>query len=244
MEAIFDNYVPKYGEVPIEYEIDPKELKFAFQPIWDVKNHEKYGYECLMRPYRKAPMDYINAYEKAGRLDEIEGFTALYGIQAFLEAGLEGHIFLNSFPSSCASLEVVSKLKELQCEDMMDRIVIEVLEYTKHERFAWAMKKRVFEQFGLKMRIAIDDFGTGRNEDLKCLEIYKPDIVKIDRAYITEIHRHYWHQKVVKAMCDGGHANGIKILAEGVETEEEYRYLLPMVDYMQGYYLGKPKIYD
>ncbi|MCR5641062.1 MAG: EAL domain-containing protein [Lachnospiraceae bacterium] len=228
------------------YEIDPAQLKFAFQPIWDVRTNpiSIYGYECLMRPYGNLPMSYIWAYEKAGRLNEIEEMTAYYGAKAFLDAKLEGMIFLNSFPSTCMSLQRAYET-ECMCDTrLIDRMVIEILEYTKHDDFSWQVKKRAFEAAGVHPRYALDDFGTGENQDLECIHRYHPDLVKIDRKYISNIDSDPVKQHIVKTMVLKGHHDGIEILAEGVERKEEYDYLLPLVDYMQGFYLGKPKIYE
>lgn len=232
-----------YEDVPWNYEIHPETLQFAFQPIWDIKNHSIYGYECLMRPNGRPPMDYIMAYERAGRLQEIEEISFYYGAKAFLDAKLEGMLFMNSFPSTCMSLERALEAEMMASGRLRDRMVIEILEYTQHDDFSWQIKKMAFERSGARPLYAIDDFGTGENEDLACLRRYKPDIVKIDRKFVNHIESNPEHQNVIEHMVAGGRRDGIKLLAEGVETANEYYYLMSKVDYMQGYFLGKPKIY-
>ena len=226
-----------------EYVIRPEELKFAFQPIWNTRENTIYGYECLMRPYGKAPMDYINAYSRAGRLNEIEELTLLYGTQAFLDAKLPGFMFMNSFPSVCVSLELNQRMRREYQQKMKNRLVIEVLEYTRHDNFSWEIKKKALDAADINVRYAIDDFGTGTNLDVECIRKYKPDLVKIDRQFISGIDRDPEKQECVKLMVHYGHRDGIEMLAEGVETEAEYRFLKPVVDYMQGFFLGKPEIY-
>jgi len=227
-----------------KYEIDTDFLKFAFQPIWDTRINKIYGYECLMRPYGNAPMDYIQAYDRAGRLNEIEEMTAYYGSRAFLEANLEGYLFLNSFPSTCMSLDKAYETDQMCHDRLSNRLVIEILEYTQYDAFSWHVKKLAFDNSGANPRYALDDFGTGYNIDSECIERYQPDLVKIDRRFISHIDTDPVKQYAVKTMVLKGRHSGIEILAEGVERKEEYEYLLPLVDYMQGFYLGKPKIYD
>ena len=96
----------------------------------------------------------------------------------------------------------------------------------------------------LNDRIA-GDLGSGKHLDIQSINLYRPDVIKIDRKFITNIHEDQKKQAMVKDMIKTFHSRGIKALAEGIETEEEFNYLKTVdVDLMQGYYLGKPKIYE
>lgn len=104
-----------------------------------------------------------------------------------------------------------------------DKLVIEILEYTEGERWMWKTMEahtKVYEG----IEVSLDDFGTGHN-DVDAVDYYNPHTVKLDRSLIEQFHN-----------------KGIKILAEGVETEEEYMYMMEAgADYFQGYYLARPK---
>jgi len=220
-------------------------LKFAFQPIFDVRTGDVFGHEALMRPEGHSPAEVIESYAKAGLLNKIEEATLYYGTKAFMDAKLDGFLFLNSFPGACMSIDMALKTAELGGQEMANRFYIEILEYTKLDSFSWNVKMKAMTATGASPRFAIDDFGSGENTDQVCLNLYKPDMVKIDRKYISHIEENTENQIIVRNMIQSLHKRGIKVLAEGVETKEEYTYLMHTdIDYMQGYYLGRPKIYQ
>ncbi|MCR5639894.1 MAG: EAL domain-containing protein [Lachnospiraceae bacterium] len=233
----------KSGELP-DVEINLATLKFAFQPIFDIKTGDVFGYEALMRPGQYTPTEVIQSYANVDMLDYIEGITFYFATKAFFDAKLEGNLFLNTFPGTCMSADMAVRTISTYGSQLMDRLFIEVLEYTKLNPTAWATKKKVLEDTGLRPRYAIDDFGTGENFNLRCIRQYKPNLVKIDRQFISHIDTDLRNQEIVDEMIHYMHASGIQVLAEGVETEAEYLYLMKKdIDYMQGFYLGKPTIY-
>ena len=241
MEALFNPAALKQPRIFL----DTDTLKYAFQPIFDVRTGDVYGHEALMRPKDYTPFEIIEAYTEAEQLDQIEEATMYYGVKAFMDAGLDGYLFVNTFPGACMSLKMAQKVAELGGPEMANRFYIEILEYTNLNPFAWNIKRRAMEATGAMPHLAIDDFGTGINTDLRCIDLYKPELVKIDRKYISHIETNLEHQKTVSDMIQNLHGIGIKVLAEGVETEAEYKYLMRTdIDYMQGYYLGRPKIYE
>ena len=93
---------------------------------------------------------------------------------------------------------------------------------------------------GKSNEIAIDDYGTGHSNIVNLIR-YAPQIIKIDRFLITDIHQDVNKQMFVKSTIDFARMNCIKVLAEGVETSEELRTVIGFgVDYVQGYYTGRP----
>ncbi len=222
----------------------PEKINFAFQPIFEIKTGNIYGYEALMRPSPYTPMEVIAEYARFNRLNEIEEFTTYYAAKQFLENNLTGKLFLNSFPSAFVSDEMLEKVHQLVQHRLKNRLVVEMLEYTEFDSHAHYKKTTQFERSKTDEFIAIDDYGTGKNIDEECIEFYKPDIVKIDRKLIENIHKNITSQKAMLDICNYLHKKGIIILAEGVETQEEYDYLKNYpITLMQGYFLGKPKIY-
>ena len=93
---------------------------------------------------------------------------------------------------------------------------------------------------GQRLKIAIDDFGTGlSNMDL--VNIYEPDIVKLDRELISDIDKLPEKQKNVRNLLQEFHSRNMLVVAEGVEQKAEFDYLVGIgVDLFQGYYLGRP----
>jgi EAL domain-containing protein (putative c-di-GMP-specific phosphodiesterase class I) len=89
-------------------------------------------------------------------------------------------------------------------------------------------------------KIALDDVGEGYS-NLNLLIDMKPDIIKIDRNIISEIDKSPMKKSVYKALYDIANSNGIKVLAEGIERIEEFKTLKSIgVDFVQGFYFGKP----
>lgn len=220
---------------------DPSNIKFAYQPIWDIEHMSVLGYEALMRPFPFTPIEFIEELAARDRLQFLEEITNYYGSKQFLEANLDGYLFLNSCPSVGMSLEWSQKCMELGGEKMKPRLAYEMLEYSNPDNFAWKLKQKCFQEYGTNPLIVIDDFGTGWNFDFQCIEYYQPDIVKIDRAYITNIDSDPVNQEIVQQICAELKNRKIKVLAEGIETAAEFLYLKSLqIDYAQGYYLGKP----
>ena len=225
--------------------LDLKSLKYAYQPIFDIRTGIIFGYEALMRPAGHTPLEIIDAYTKANQLDFIEEISLYYGTKFFKEAGLQGYLFINSFADACMSSEGAKKVAELGGQEMASRLVFEILEYGTIDPSVWRVKKHAIEMYGSHPLYAIDDYGTGGNNDYHCINLYQPDIVKIDRSYIQNIDSNPANQAIVTDMIEHMHNRGILVLAEGVETKAEYDYLCQKdIDLAQGYYLGMPKIYS
>ncbi len=223
---------------------EPEKIDFAFQPIFEIGNGNIYGYEALMRPNPYTPMEVIAEYARCNRLNEIEEFTTYYAAKQFLDNNLKGKLFLNSFPSAFVSDQMLEKVHELVHHRLKNRLVIEMLEYTEFDSHAHNKKITQFKMSKTDEFVAIDDYGTGKNIDEECINFYKPDIVKIDRSLITNIHTNTTNQKALIDICNFLDKKGIIILAEGVETQEEYDYLKNYpIKLIQGFFLGKPEIY-
>ncbi len=232
----------KKEDVSVEYLLNnPQKIRYVFQPIYKLEDNSIYGYEALMRPDPYTPIVFIKAVAKLDKLYLIEEITNYYGVKQFMERNLGGKIFLNSFPSVCMRINEAKRVAALGGDKMKDRLVYEILEYTKLEQYAWKMKKAAFNSEGATPLVAIDDFGTGSNLDIECLEFYKPDIVKIDRKYVSEVDKDPEKQRFVKKIISELRKRNIAILAEGVETKEELDFFKEMkIDFAQGYYLGRP----
>lgn len=88
--------------------------------------------------------------------------------------------------------------------------------------------------------IAIDDFGTGHSS-LSALQRLPVDVVKIDRSFVRDVITDANDASIVAAVIDMGKKMGLKVIAEGVETEEQMRFLQSLkCNFMQGYYFSKP----
>jgi EAL domain-containing protein (putative c-di-GMP-specific phosphodiesterase class I) len=92
----------------------------------------------------------------------------------------------------------------------------------------------------LGTRIAIDDFGTGYSS-LKYLTIYPVNRLKLAQEFVSEVTGNYRNAAVVRASIRLAHELGVEVIAEGVESEAQMRFLVGAgCEYVQGYYYSKP----
>ena len=105
----------------------------------------------------------------------------------------------------------------------------------------YLMTDELFQSFTAKgIEMAMDDFGTGYSS-LSYLRRYPFAIVKIDRSFINDMTTDPADRELVNASIAMAHGLGLKVVAEGVETEEQANSLKIMnCDYVQGYYFSKP----
>lgn len=102
------------------------------------------------------------------------------------------------------------------------------------------IKRNIIELKRLGVEISIDDFGTGYSSltRLKDLQI---DYLKLDRTFILNIDKDNDAKKVVISVIQLAKALGLKVIAEGIETKEQYELLKDLgCENAQGYYIHKP----
>ena len=101
----------------------------------------------------------------------------------------------------------------------------------------WNLFRKVRQ---LGCQVSLDDFGVGFSS-FSYLKHLRADILKIDGSFIRDIHNNNADQLFVKALVDVARGMGMRTIAEFVENEQVYRGSCSLgVDYVQGYYLGKP----
>ena len=118
------------------------------------------------------------------------------------------------------------------------------LEIELTETVASANDARVAKMFdairALGVKISIDDFGTGYSS-FSTLRQLGFDKIKIDREFVTDVQNRPDSQAICRSILTLGQGLGIKVLAEGVETADEYQWLLKEgCRHFQGFYFSKP----
>ncbi len=220
-------------------------LDFAMQPIVDAKTFEIIAYEALMRPQVdiiNTPYLVLQLAKEESKLDKIEKLV----MKKVLEKVHINHkklgnrkVFVNSIADQCLSTEDIEQLY-YKYPDEISKLVVEV---TEQEYVSESVIKEKIESIRkVGCGIALDDYGAGYSNEFTLLGgLY--DIIKIDMNLIRDIDVDLKRQEILKSIIKVSDYSGYKVLAEGVETENEVRVLMDLgVDYFQGYYFGKPNL--
>ena len=94
-----------------------------------------------------------------------------------------------------------------------------------------------FHEMGLE--VWMDDFGSGYSS-LTVLKDYRFDVIKIDMVFLRKFDER--SKVIVRSICEMAHSLGIRTVAEGVETKEQFAFLEEVgCTYAQGYLFGKPR---
>ena len=214
-------------------------IDMVFQPIYNAANLSISGFEALMRPEGKTPMDLIAEYQEADQLSVIELATCFGATMEYKKRGYTQPLSINSLPSEGLSDEQYEIYYKIFPE-MAGNIIVEIVEYTELNKHKWATKKRDIDTHGLQ--IALDDYSTGNN-DITAFDFFRPQFIKLDRSLISNIDTTPEKQINVLEMVSYFHDIGVRVVAEGIETMEEQEFLRheAKVDFLQGFYLGKPQ---
>ena len=90
------------------------------------------------------------------------------------------------------------------------------------------------------MGVALDDFGTGFSS-MSYLQHLPLDSLKIDRGFVSDVESNPRNAAICRALLSLGHSMGLSVIAEGVETDGQHRWLAAHgCDQVQGYLLGRP----
>jgi cyclic di-GMP phosphodiesterase Gmr len=222
----------------------------AFQPKVDIRSQEVVGFETLVR-WRDSegeihpPSSFIDLAIELGLIDTITHFVlaeALRSIKSLdQEFGPATTISVNVAAKQASDLNFMRSFAEiLRASPFASRIMLELTEdaFVAKSRFQLQILPMLRE---IGVRVSIDDFGTGYSS-LSALADITADELKVDRSFISAIHERPRSQSVLRAIESLGHALGMTIVAEGVETFEELAYLQAetRIRYAQGYYFSKP----
>ncbi|MBD5559694.1 MAG: EAL domain-containing protein [Clostridia bacterium] len=224
--------------------LEGSRFNFAFQPIVDLRSTDVYGYEALLRSeidYFKAPEDILTVARAQSRLGQLESaviMKALYIVQHNISKIGHRMIFINSGSNQCLSERECDTIKHIY-KDILGNIVMELTEAENDDPQKMAAKLTMLRELG--MRIALDDFGEGFSNEQRIVAM-QPNIVKIDIPLIQGVHDDTGKQKIITNLVSFCHARGIKVAAEGVETEADLETVIRMeMDYAQGLLLGEPR---
>lgn len=219
--------------------IEAAQLTTVFMPIISCKDGSLYGYEALTRPTNpsyQSISDLLDDAEIMGMYSQLELLMTLTAVQTFRELGSDSRLFINMAPETIRKGIYNLPIQEGIFDNI--KFVIEIIE--RGEVLLDIIKILTKTLGNLNAMIALDDFGAGYSNHLALLNS-KPDIVKVDRALIDNIEDDPDKQRAYENIVSFARGMGVQVLAEGVETQKQFEYLLRFgMDYSQGYYIGRP----
>ncbi|MGK5677675.1 EAL domain-containing protein [Actinoplanes sp. URMC 104] len=229
------------------------QLRVDLQPVVEVGTRRTRGVEALVRwadPERglQQPGSFIPLAEETGLITEVDRWMlneACAVVRRWQETAPATAPEWVSVNLSAANLEVPDLTDRvayaLASTGLPPRCLVLELTETVLMRDLAVTAGRLQELRELGVQIAIDDFGTGYSS-LGYLRDIPVDVLKVDRSFITGLAGNERQQQLVSAVLQLGHTLGLKVVAEGVETEEQLDLLAAMgCRYAQGYHLGVPE---
>jgi len=222
----------------------------AFQAKVDIRTEEIKGIEALVRlrddeGVIQAPGTFINLAVELGLIDELTHLVLaeiVKSIDLINEAfGPDTTISINVAAKQAGNPEFMHPFAQaIEATGFPKRFMIEVTEdaFVPKTHFQDEILP-IFRRLGVG--ISIDDFGIGYSS-LSALADITADEIKIDRSFITDIHKRPRSQGILRAIESLSDALGMTVIAEGIETYEELAYLqaATKIRYAQGYYFSKP----
>lgn len=229
--------------------IEKQQLSLVYQPQINIDSGEIIGVEVLSRWSHPqlgdvSPEDFIATAERIGMIKPLTEWilkTACSQAIAWKKAGFQSiQMAVNISPSHFLDKDIISLVRSVIEETGMVPAELE-LEVTENVVQTNPKNLSVFQNLKeLGVLLAIDDFGTGYSS-FASLKHLKVDYLKIDRYFINDMIRDDKTRLLVTSMVEMGRNLGYKIIAEGVETSEQFNLLKTLdCEYTQGYLFSKP----
>lgn len=223
-------------------------LENAFQPIVEVATGSVFGYESLLRGQERigftSPPALLDEAHQTGQLLALEQMMSGRALAKFatlpeyssttlflnLDVRLirQGHEFLEKVLHHLRASGIAPSSVCFEFSERFDNTSV-----PEFADLVADMRKAGF-------KLAIDDFGVGHGE-MKLLCDFPVDYLKIDRHFVSEIDRNPRKRHLVKNIVNIAHTLGIRVVAEGIETESEFLACREYgVDLVQGYFIARP----
>lgn len=237
-------------EEQLKLALDHREISVVYQPQVDSKTQKVKGIEALCRWNNKelgfvSPLDFIPAAERLGVIQELGEYVLKQACEDTLRLMPNGGeaigVSVNVSPKQVLDSGFAERVKHVVASTGLcaSRVTLEITEniLIKDLHVVEPVLKQLRE---LGFGISLDDFGTGFSS-LNYLNSLPVSEIKIDRSFIGKLNTSQHSATLVRAIIDIGAACQMKVVAEGVETNEQMTKLQQYeCDLLQGYYFDKP----
>jgi len=239
-------------EQELLHALERKELILHYQPQYYLHNRKISGAEALIRWKSKklgwiAPDDFISIAEDTGMIVEIGYFVFEEACKEYMR-WMEQGIDIDSISINISSIQfreddILDKLQEIIIKVGIPPYKIEI-EITESFIMEYStINLTILEDLrNMGCKISIDDFGTGYSS-MSYMKSLALDTIKIDKSFVDELPYNSHDVEVSKAIIALSKSLGYQVIAEGIETIEQEKFLKEHnCDIGQGYYFAKPMV--
>jgi diguanylate cyclase (GGDEF)-like protein len=228
------------------------ELMLHYQPVVEVAGATTVGVEALIRWHHPeqglvAPVRFIPVAEESGLIIPIGAWVLEQACSQLRDwhhrgpADRRGSVEVNLSARQIDDPGIVATVEQILARTGLppEHLTLEITESALMRDAASALVVlSALKEIGVLL--AIDDFGTGYSS-LSYLQRFPLDILKVDRMFVEELGMRTGGDEIVSAVIKLAHALGLQVVAEGVETEQQFEVLRSLdCDFAQGYLFSRP----
>ncbi|MGR9116373.1 MAG: EAL domain-containing protein [Gammaproteobacteria bacterium] len=230
--------------------LERDEFVLYYQPLVDMVSHRIVGCEALIRwrPEGKtlvSPADFIPLAEETGLMIPMGAWVLRKACQQAMQWFQDGMkpitLAVNLSSIQFRQADLIDMVRDILHESNFppEYLELEITETALMDKSDEA-EATLVELKKLGVKLSIDDFGTGYSS-LAYLKRFPIDKLKIDRTFISDIPQDHNDAVIAKTIIDMSHNLGLKVLGEGVETDDQLGFLsIELCDYYQGYFFSPP----
>ncbi|HDH17207.1 MAG TPA: PAS domain S-box protein, partial [Gammaproteobacteria bacterium] len=237
-------------ETNLRHALEREEFVLYYQPQQNLADGSIFGVEALLRWQHPdlgliSPMEFIPLLEETGLIIPVGEWvlhTACLQARAWNDSGLEPLCMsVNLSGRQTNNSNFIATVEQALKDSKLDPVLLE-LEMTEsilmHNMQTTINTLETISKMGV--RFAIDDFGTGYSS-LSYLKRFPIDTLKIDYSFIRDLTKDPEDATLVEAIIAMGRTLHLNVIAEGVETEQQVKFLrMHECDSIQGYLISKP----
>ncbi|MEM1095377.1 MAG: bifunctional diguanylate cyclase/phosphodiesterase [Bacteroidota bacterium] len=233
-------------EDDVWFAIERDELRVVYQPLVSLGTQRVIGYEALVRWTHPVhgevpPAQFIPIAEESGFIHQLDLWVLQTSCRHAVSQGWQGKLLVNTSSRRFRDAQMVAEVTEVLQRTgwRAEQLVLEITEHAlMHDVLHTAEVLDLLHARGIE--IWIDDFGSGYSS-LHWLHALPVDALKIDRTFIQRLTEEAKSEAIVKAIIDMAHTLGLRVVAEGIETEAQRVQVRALgADMGQGYLLGRP----
>jgi len=237
------------GATDLKRALTHDEFVFYYQPEWDLRTRKVKGVEALMRWESPngiiSPIEFSPVLEETGVISEFTPFLFNQTLRDLREMHATG------FPDLFMSVNV-------SAVQLKDTVILKTIgeNLAKHAISPDLLECEVTESYSISetgpeidiikairdkgVKVSIDDFGSG-HASFNYLKNFNSNKLKIDREFIRGLFDKPTNQTILRTIIELGHSLGLIVLAEGIETPEQEKWLIENgCDYGQGFLFSRP----